>query len=72
MLMMPLASTFQLLKYYTRVYKDSITVDSKNIKAMHDRERPNLVTNIWSFVRLADYYKWFIEGIFLIIVTKSV
>ena len=42
--------------------KDVISVDPERVDAMSNWRRPNTVTKIRSFLRLAGYYRRFIEG----------
>ncbi|WMV54996.1 hypothetical protein MTR67_048381 [Solanum verrucosum] len=37
-------------------------VDPTKIEVVHDWARPTSVTEVRSFVRLASYYNWFVEG----------
>ena len=44
------------------VKKDSVTVDPEKIKAVLDWQRPTNVSEVRSFLRLAGYYRRFVEG----------
>lgn len=42
--------------------KEGVMVDSTKIEAIRDQPKPTSVIEIQSFVGLAEYYKWFVEG----------
>ena len=42
--------------------KDGILVDPGKVDAVSNWRRPTTVTEILSFLGLAGYYRWFIEG----------
>ena len=44
------------------VFADGIYVDSKKKEAAENWEQPTTVTEVWSFLGLAGYYRRFIEG----------
>ena len=44
------------------VSKEGIMVDPKKIEAVREWVRPASVTEIQSFLGLAGYYRWFVEG----------
>ncbi|WJZ84253.1 hypothetical protein VitviT2T_003866 [Vitis vinifera] len=44
------------------VTKDGISVDPGKVDVVSNWRRPNTVTEIQSFLGLAGYYRWFIEG----------
>ncbi|RVW81840.1 Retrovirus-related Pol polyprotein from transposon 17.6 [Vitis vinifera] len=48
------------------VTKDGISVDPRKVDVVSNWRRPNTMTKIRSFLGLAGYYRWFIEGFFKI------
>jgi hypothetical protein len=46
------------------VNKNELAIDPKKIEAIVERKRPTNVREIWSFLRLAGYYRRFMEGFF--------
>ena len=44
------------------VFADGIYVDSQKVEAVANWEQPTTVTEVWSFLGLARYYRRFIEG----------
>ncbi|XP_073133683.1 uncharacterized protein [Henckelia pumila] len=44
------------------ISKDGVSVDSKKVEAVMDWPRPKTVTEVWSFLGLAGYYRKFVEG----------
>lgn len=44
------------------VSMEGIIVDQTKLEAIHSSDRPMTVTEIWSFVRLASYYRRLIDG----------
>ena len=46
------------------VSKDGVFVDSTKVVAIIDWPRPTFVTEVRSFLGLAGYYRWFMEGFF--------
>ena len=45
------------------VFADGIYVDPHKVEAVANWEQPTTVTEVWSFLELAGYYRRFIEGI---------
>ena len=41
---------------------EGVKLDPKKVKAISEWKQPTNVTEIHSFLRLAGYYRWFIEG----------
>ena len=44
------------------VFADGIYVDPQKVEAVANWEQPTMVTEVWSFLGLAVYYRRFIEG----------
>lgn len=47
------------------MFKDGIMVDPEKIEVIRDLARLTSVTEIWSFIGLACYYRLFVERRFL-------
>ncbi|CAN4125585.1 unnamed protein product [Withania somnifera] len=44
------------------VSKDGVSIDPAKIRVVRDWPRPTIVSKIRSFIGLAGYYRWFVEG----------
>ncbi|RVW75772.1 Retrovirus-related Pol polyprotein from transposon 17.6 [Vitis vinifera] len=61
-LVMPFGLTNVPAAFMDLMNRDGISVDPGKVDAVSNWRRPNTVTEIQSFLGLAGYYRWFIEG----------